>query len=89
MNPLKELPDKTKIIAIIERFFNQFRVGEELKAYSVVRYVHRHFDGKRSDSTISRYMRDARDDGKINYTYVGSKSSGKIKIIAPGEPHSI
>ena len=90
MKPLPELEDSKKIYILIIRFMNQFEPESQFKTYSVVRFVNQYANCKRkSDSTILKYLRRLRAKGHFNYTYIGSKSAGEIKILEMGKPHSI
>jgi hypothetical protein len=88
MNPLKELPMKHKIKAAILNYLKPFRPGDVLKTDDVIfqckRYVTRYI----REESILRYLRELRQDGKINYT-CPVKEDRNIRIIPLGAPHSI
>ena len=75
--------------AVILTYWKRFRVGDEFKTYSIVRHV-RGFTGKFiSDASIGKYLRNLRKKQLLNYTYVGSKANGIIRVIEIGEAHSL
>ena len=87
---MKPKPIKLKPIikANIITLFAMLNVGDQLRTDDVVKYCQRML-GKRCypDSAI-RYMRELREMGKINYTSI-SKSERIIRVIEPGEVHSL
>jgi len=85
---MKQLPLKPKINRAILNFLEPFKVGDQLRSESVIKYCHKHIHRYIYGDTILRYMRQLRERGMINYTCI-SKSERIIKIIAQGEAHSL
>jgi len=88
---MKPKPTKLrpKVRAQIIEMFKSYKPGDMLSSFAVVRRVRSHVGKYVNDASIHKYLRGLREDGLINYTYVGSKADGVIKIIPIGEPHSV
>lgn len=72
----------------IVTYFEMYRVSDQLRTESVVKYCRARIGRKMYPDTVIRYMRELREDCEINYTSI-SKSERIIKVIAPGEAHSL
>jgi len=88
MNPLKELPMKHKIKAALLTFLEPFRANDQLMTDDCIKYCKRYVTKYIREETILRYLRELRQDGKINYD-CRVKEERIIKILPLGEPHSI
>ena len=88
MNPLKELPMKHKIKVAILNYLKPFRVGDKLQTDDVIFQCKRYVTKYIREETILRYLRELRQDGKINYN-CPVKERRDIVIIPLGEKHSI
>lgn len=87
---MKPAPVKLKPIikGHLITFFEMFNVGDQLRTDDCTKYCKRMIGKQFYPDTGIRYMRELRKDGLINYTSI-SKSERIIKVIAPGESHSL
>lgn len=90
MKNKKPAPIKMKpiIVGHIITFFEMFNPGDMLRTDDAVKYCKRMMGKQFYPDSGIRYMRELREKGVINYTSI-SKSERIIKVIAPGESHSL
>jgi len=88
MTKPKDHKKAPQIRVLIIRWFEMFNVGDQFLTDDVCRYVSRYMTVKSERDSVRRYMRQLRQRGQIHYTCI-HKESRIIKVIAPGEPHSL
>lgn len=64
---MKPHPKKHQIKSAISTFLAMFRKGDRLMTDDIVRYVHKYISRYIRDETITRYLRQMRQEGNINY----------------------
>ena len=84
----KPIPQKKQIKAAVMTFLGMFRPGDQLRSEDIIKYVHKYVGRYIYGDTILRYAREMREKGLINYSCT-NKQQRIIKIIAPGEIHSL
>lgn len=84
----KPVNQKTKIKAAIATFIGMLRPGDQIRSEDVIKYVHKYIGRYIYGDTILRYMREMREDEKLNYTCV-YKEDRIFRILEIGEPHSL
>ena len=71
---MKSLPIKPKVDAALLTFLSQFKPGDSLRTEDCIKYVKRHVTHYIYGDTVLRYMRQLKEDGKINYEIWDRKS---------------
>ena len=86
---MKPHAKKRRIRVAILAFFGMCRVNDEFKSEDLVKFCKRHLNIKYIYAdTVLRYARKLRQQDMINYTCT-HKETRRLKVIAPGEVHSL
>ena len=86
---MKDHIKKRQIRVAILAFFGSCKPGDNIQSEQIVEYCKRHLKIKTIyPDTVLRYARQLRAQEMINYTVL-HKETRKMKIIAPGQSHSL